>query len=291
MVEALRAEPTVLVVEDVHWADEATLDWLALWAAAWPTCRCSCVLTFRDDDPEPMTRIAKVLAVLPRRVVVRLPLPLLSPEAVAVIAGRGAPRGVRAHRRQPVAGHRAARGGGGGAALHPGVGAGRLAAAPPASRPAIEVVALVPGVCEWWLVEGVAAGGLDAVEAAMRTGLLVADDAGVRFRHELTRRVVEDALFVPRRRDLHRRILAVLERRAGEPRGVGPVARASPTTPGSRATRVRSSATPWPREACRGRRPPHREAAAQLGAALEHAGLLDEPSAPRSWRSSPWRPT
>ena len=76
----------------------------------------------------------------------------------------------------------------------------------------------------------------------MRTGLLVAEEAGVRFRHELTRRVVEDALFVPRATPC-----------TGGPRGAGGARRTSDparlahhAAVGRRSAR-RSCATPWPR--------------------------------------------
>src|SRR5204863_1862996 len=122
------------------------------------------VLTFRDGDPEPMTRIARVLAVLPRRVVVRLPLPLLSSDAVAVLAGPRAAEVYALTGGSPLLVAELLAGGGAGVPLSIRESVlGRLAAAPPVCRPAIEVTALVPGVCEWWLVEAAAAGGLDAL--------------------------------------------------------------------------------------------------------------------------------
>ena len=82
------AEPAVLVLEDLHWADEATLDWSRSSAAVWPRCRrcwCSRSATMNGaDDHRPRARRA---AARPRR---RLPLPPLSPEAVAVWPGRAA---------------------------------------------------------------------------------------------------------------------------------------------------------------------------------------------------------
>ena len=269
VVEALRGAPTVLVVEDVHWADEATLDWLAHVGRRMAELPVLLVLTFRDDDPEPMTRIARVLAGLPRRVVVRLPLPLLSPGAVAVLAGPRARAVYALTGGSPLLVTELLAGGGTEMPLSIRESVlGRLAGAPPGSRAAIDVVALVPGVIEWWLVE--ATSGLEAAEAAMRTGLLVADDAGVRFRHELTRRVVEDALFVPRRRALHRQILTVLEGRAG----VDAARLAHHARSAGDAAAILRHAVAAGRSAAAARS--HREAAAQLGAALEHAGPLDE---------------
>ena len=47
--ELRRNEPTVLVIEDVHWADEATLDVLRLIARRIETIRVLIVLSYRDE--------------------------------------------------------------------------------------------------------------------------------------------------------------------------------------------------------------------------------------------------
>ena len=55
---ALRDEmvepPTVLVVEDVHWADEATLDVLRLLGRRIASLPVLAVVTYRDDEPAAM---------------------------------------------------------------------------------------------------------------------------------------------------------------------------------------------------------------------------------------------
>ncbi len=54
LLEELAAEPpTVLVVEDVHWADDATLDVLGYAARRIERGRRLLVLTFRDDEVDP----------------------------------------------------------------------------------------------------------------------------------------------------------------------------------------------------------------------------------------------
>ena len=90
----------------------------------------------------------------------------------------------------------------------------------------------------------------------------------MRFRHELTRRVVAEALFVPRRHALHRRLLAVLGAAPGRgpgparpPRAVGrrtagdPAPRGAPPgsarpTPAPTARPPRSSAPRWNTPGC-----------------------------------------
>ena len=57
LLEELAAEPpTVLVVEDLHWADDATLDVLAYAARRVEAAGALLVLTFRDDEVDPGTR-------------------------------------------------------------------------------------------------------------------------------------------------------------------------------------------------------------------------------------------
>jgi predicted ATPase len=89
LLEALRTElswaghPTVLVVEDVHWADEATLDvlrYLVRRAAGLPVVL---LLTYRDDEIDPDHPVRHLLGLISRTDRVRrLPLARLSPDAV-----------------------------------------------------------------------------------------------------------------------------------------------------------------------------------------------------------------
>jgi predicted ATPase len=78
---ALRT-PTVLVVEDLHWADEVTLDVLGYLARRVAALPALLLLTFRDDEAP--LRWLGTLAAAP---VHRLPLAPLSPAAVAALAG------------------------------------------------------------------------------------------------------------------------------------------------------------------------------------------------------------
>ena len=54
--------PTVLVVEDVHWADEATLDVLRYVGRRVAELPAVLVLTYRDDESGATTRCCRVLA-------------------------------------------------------------------------------------------------------------------------------------------------------------------------------------------------------------------------------------
>jgi hypothetical protein len=85
-----RARP-VVVVEDAHWADEATLDWLVFLGRRVDRVAALLVLTYRDDELGPDHPLRGALAALPSRAVDRITLSVLSAETVAeqaVRAGR-----------------------------------------------------------------------------------------------------------------------------------------------------------------------------------------------------------
>jgi predicted ATPase len=79
----LRSRPTVLVLEDLHWADEATLDVLRLLGRRVGGTRSLVVVTYRDDELGPRDPLRLVIGGLVSTPgVERLKLPPLSPDAV-----------------------------------------------------------------------------------------------------------------------------------------------------------------------------------------------------------------
>ncbi|MCU1601793.1 MAG: transcriptional regulator, LuxR family protein, partial [Frankiales bacterium] len=209
-VEDVVQQVDLAVVEDVHWADDATLDLLAR------LCRkplpATLLLTYRDDEAGPA--LASLLGDLARQSPVRVAVPALSGAAVAELA---AGTGV-----DPAALHRAT---GGNAffvteclatgSLEPSANVrdavlARWARLPRAARDSVAAVSVVPGRCELWLADAL---GADAVDAAVEQGLLVATGTAVALRHELARKTVHDALPPARRRDLHCRAARALAER------------------------------------------------------------------------------
>jgi hypothetical protein len=89
LIEELKAHaPTILVLEDVHAADEATLDVLRLLGRRVEGVPVLIVATYRDDELDRAHPIWIFLGELGREdSVVRLKLAPLSPEAVAELAG------------------------------------------------------------------------------------------------------------------------------------------------------------------------------------------------------------
>jgi predicted ATPase len=69
LLEALDRPPQsarpVLVLEDLHWADEATLDMVAFLGRRLALCRALLLVTYRDDEIGPDHRLRAVLAGIP----------------------------------------------------------------------------------------------------------------------------------------------------------------------------------------------------------------------------------
>src|SRR6185503_13299887 len=80
--------PSITVIEDVHWADEATIDLLKFLGRRINRVNSMLVATYRDDEVGADHPLRLVLGDLPHRSVARLRLPPLSERAVHVLAER-----------------------------------------------------------------------------------------------------------------------------------------------------------------------------------------------------------
>ena len=88
-----RPRPPSLLFEDVHWADEATLDVLRIVGRRIESVPAVLVVSYRDDELDRSHPLRAVLGELPSRgVVTRLPVSCLSRDAVAALAEPGGRR-------------------------------------------------------------------------------------------------------------------------------------------------------------------------------------------------------
>lgn len=81
---ALRGQPgaSIIVFEDVHWADEATLDFIKFLARRITQLHCLFILTYRDNEIHASHSLRNVLGQLNADSFTRLQLPSLSKQAV-----------------------------------------------------------------------------------------------------------------------------------------------------------------------------------------------------------------
>src|ERR1044071_4806404 len=75
-------KPIVLIVEDIHWADEATLDFIKFLGRRITRIPCLLILTYRDNEIHAKHPLRNVFGQLPPDTFTRMPLTPLSIEAV-----------------------------------------------------------------------------------------------------------------------------------------------------------------------------------------------------------------
>ncbi len=194
LLRELEAGPSVLVLDDVHWADEATLDVIRLVGRRVGDVPALLVLSYRGDGLDRSHPLRIVLGDLPGSDrVTRLALAGPSARAVAELAGPedvdagelhrwtagnpfyvtevlAAGRGLVPHSVRDAVLARAARLDG-------------------AAREVLDAAAVVPGPCELWLLEALAPTAADALDECLGSGMAVLADARVEFRHEIARQV------------------------------------------------------------------------------------------------------
>jgi hypothetical protein len=213
-LDELEREKSLVVFEDIHWADEATLDLLKFLGRRIQRTRTMLVVTYRDDELAAQAPLRFVIADLPRAHTRGIQLQPLSEDAVSQLARR-------AHR-PPTGLHSIT---GGNPFFVTEILASKTETVPATVREAVltraarlsaparevaEHVCIVPGKAEISLLEQAAPLDRAGIEECLRLGILRQEGISLAFRHELARRVLEDSLTQSRRQELHAKVLATL---------------------------------------------------------------------------------
>lgn len=268
VLDALRTGPRVVIIEDLHWADQATLDLVRFLARRLATLPLLLVVTYRDavGADHPLRPVLGDLVSTPDAR--RLQLAPLSRSAVAeLLSGRDLDVEV-VHRRT---------------AGNPFF-VSQIAAQPDSPLPhsvrdaVLARTAVLPGPARGWLellscapesvnaeLLGTLAVPTDVIGTLTATGLLDRHGDGVAFRHEIARTAVLGAIEPGVEVTLHARMIEALERLGGEASvllhhadAAGDVARILRYAPRAAVDAATSGA--------------HREALACYESALRHVG-------------------
>ena len=266
---------TVMVVEDVHWADEATLDALRFVGRRVSGTRSVVIVTYRDDEVGAGHPLRTLLGDLSTAAgCERLRVPALTRAGVGTLTAGHALDAERLYRIT------------GGNAFYvsevlaaPGwtvplsvtdAVLARVSRVSSEARGLIDLVSVAPGGLELEIAASLSDETGAALDESVDHGILVLEGGRMSFRHELARLAIEGAVAAGRRRELHTRLLEVLEARPG-----ADLARlAHHAEAAGDAGRVLLYAPAAAREASA--RGAHREAARQLERAVASAdGLPD----------------
>jgi hypothetical protein len=207
----LTPRPTVLVLEDVHWADDATLDAITVLGRRIGSLPALVVLTFRAGEVAPGHPLNAAVGAIRADASVVVELEPLSERAVAALAG-DAGEVFSATGGNPfyVAELLAT---GPSAGLPRSVAnavLGRASRLRAEGRRLVELVSVVPGRVPTPVLDAVMPDWAAAAEEPERRRLLEVGPRHVRFRHELARNAIRASLPVAARRRLHAEILDAL---------------------------------------------------------------------------------
>jgi DNA-binding CsgD family transcriptional regulator/tetratricopeptide (TPR) repeat protein len=206
---------SVVVVEDVHWADEATVDMLRFLGRRLRDVPVLLIVTYRDDGlaADDLLRIAlgDLATQWPTR---RVELAPLSADAVRILAGGSGLDAAELYRLTSGNPFYVTE------VVQAGLGvvpssardavlarAGRLSGG---SREVLDTAALIGARVELDLLKSITASLLPVLDEVLASGLLTVDREWLRFRHEIARLAVQEMVAPHRRADVHARILDAL---------------------------------------------------------------------------------
>jgi predicted ATPase/DNA-binding CsgD family transcriptional regulator len=274
---ATRREPIVLIGEDAHWADGASIEFLRFLGRRIGDLPLLVTITYRDeelDSHHPLRVILGDLATAPG--VSRMRVHPLSEEAVRQLADGSGRDAATLHRLT-----------GGNpfflsellAATDVGVPAtvgdailARAARLSPEARGLLDVASIIGDAIDLNVLQRVAGPVLDEADACVARGLLHWTEGGLTFRHALVREAIFSAIAPLRRRLLHARVLAALREAPETQRDLALLAHHAEAA-GDREA-VLQFAIPAARQAAALHA--HREAAAQYARALRFADVLPD---------------
>lgn len=268
--------PTLVVIEDVHWADDATLDFLKFLGRRIDRAACLLAISYRDDELTPAHPLRSLLGELPSSLVTRVDLHRLSPAAVELLA--------RSALRSPAGVYAATQG-------NPffvtellthgttdvprsvqDLVLARFARLSLGAQAIVKLASIVPAKIERSLVEKLLQPNVALVEECLNSGLLTTATSALCFRHELARVAIETSLSEPVAQALHADVLDALVR---EDKTLVSLARLvhHATRSGDAPAVCRFAPAAAEQASARGA---HREAAAHWRTAMAHAHTVED---------------
>ena len=271
---------TMLALEDLQWADEATLDFVKYVGRRVRQVPAVLVLTYRDDELRRDHPLRRVLGDLPAQCTHRVSIPLLSEHAVAELAQRAGRSAEGIHRTTDgnpffVTELLAAAGDAVPSSIRDAM-LTRIAGLSPAARDLAELASLSPVQLPLDVARGLVAHASDVIDECVGRGLLLADTRSLRYRHELARRGIEQELSAAHRRELHARMFRAMREAPGPSPSLSHLVHHAEAA--GLVDEVLQLAPTAAREAARSSA--HREAAGLYALALKHGA--DLPAAARA---------
>jgi DNA-binding CsgD family transcriptional regulator/tetratricopeptide (TPR) repeat protein len=221
VLDEMEKSASLIIFEDMHWADEATLDLVTFLGRRIHRTRVMLAATYRDDEIGPRHPLRCVIGDLPRTSTRRMLLSPLSESAVEHLARQAGRPSKDLHSitggnplfvTEALAAN---------AEIVPvtvrDAVLARALRLSPAARELAELISVVPQKTEAWLLDQTVEVDDAAIESCLNNGMVRHEDGSVAFRHEIARRALEDSLLASRHQSLHAKVLSVLVDRPDVP--------------------------------------------------------------------------
>jgi hypothetical protein len=204
-------QPTLLLFEDIHWADEATLDFIKFLARRITQLQCLFLLTYRDEEVHRRHPLRNVMGQLPVDSFTRWKLPPLSRGAVEKMAAEKGCSGTEVYHisggnpfyvREIMKGYEVG--------IPENVKDVILSVFNrqcPATRQAWEMLSIQPNGLELKYLERLQESPLEIIERSLEDKILILTDGVIHFRHEIYRRTIELSLSPLLKIRLNKRII------------------------------------------------------------------------------------
>jgi DNA-binding CsgD family transcriptional regulator/tetratricopeptide (TPR) repeat protein len=206
--------PTILVIEDTQWADEATLDVIKFLGRRIGRTNGLLMLTYRDTEVDSDHPLRQVIGDLPPTSIKRIQVGPLSAEAVATMIGDGALKATtvldQTDGNPLYVSELVAWGSEDVPSSIQEMVLGRASLASPEARHLLEAAAVIPGESERNLLATIVGSDLGGLVECERSGLLRSVGDRIAYTHELQRRAIEASIRPERRRALNEQVLQAL---------------------------------------------------------------------------------
>jgi len=208
---AKQKKKALIVFEDVHWADEATIDFIRFFARRITQLPCLFILTYRDDEVHAGHALRNVMGQLPPDSFTRLQLIPLSRDAVNRMSSKKGYSGEEVYTLS-----------GGNPFYVTEILSSYNQGIPENIKDSIisvynrqetptrevwAILSVVPDRLETKYLEKIAPGCGVAIDRNLETGILISKRGFIYFKHELFRRTIENSLSPLKRIALNKRIL------------------------------------------------------------------------------------
>ncbi len=209
-----KRQTVILIFEDVHWADEATLDLIKYFSRRVVMVNCLFILTYRDDEISQDHRLRTILGEIPSQYQTRMKIQRLSVDAVKELSKNTGMNAEEVYRLT------------GGNAFYvteilahysPGIPdnvkdsiLSVFYRQPEKVRNLWELISTLSGKVDVKLLELIVPNLYTEVDQCLKSGVLLMEGHHLVFKHELYRKTIEEALTAYKKIQLNSRVLDVL---------------------------------------------------------------------------------